>query len=382
MRYSIKILLLTIFVAALSVAENAAAQGYVSDKWFPVVVDGKAGFIDRTGKVVLEPKFDGVSYFSEGLARVSVGRDTIITSGFSQGFIDESGEMVIRPEWDVASHFSEGLAAVGYDQTKQKFELHGRTFYTSASHTWYRWGLINKKGEMVIEPKFSDVSVFRDGIAAAEITIMSERKMGFIDTNGEWVIPPKFDHASQFSEGLARVFVKGKYGYIDRSGNIVINPEYSSASDFSEGLACVKLGGDVIKPKGMSSVRLNADYGFIDKTGKVVFNVGRSGCESFSNGIARVEFGPGHRAIDRSGKFLFDASVDVWSDFCEGLAQVYLGGGEIGFIDTTGEIVIKKRFGRADDFYRGLSQVCESYDFGAKCGYIDKTGTVIWEPTK
>src|SRR5688572_32963457 len=56
-----------------------------SDNWFPVYLDGKAGYINREGKIVLEPKYDGASFFSEGLARVSVGRDTIITEGFSQG---------------------------------------------------------------------------------------------------------------------------------------------------------------------------------------------------------------------------------------------------------------------------------------------------------
>jgi hypothetical protein len=71
-----------------------------------------------------------------------------------------------------------------------------------------------------------------------------------------------------------------------------------------------------------------------------------------------------------------------WSDFREGLAEVFLKGNEIGFIDKTGQIVIRKSFGKADDFYRGLAEVCESYNFGAKCGYIDKTGKVIWEPTK
>lgn len=356
------------------------AQNYVSENWFPVVVGGKAGYIDPSGKIVLEPKFDGASYFSEGLARVGVGRDTIITAGYSQGFIDESGVIVIKPQWDVVSHFSEGLAAVGIDQTKQAFQVFGRTYYSSASHPWFRWGFIDRSGQTVIANTFSDVSEFRDGIAAAN-TDPYKPRYGFIDRTGKWTIDPSFEHANQFSEGLARVFVNGKYGYIDRSGKVVIKPRFSWARDFSEGLACVKLSGDVIEPVGMSVTRHNGDYGFIDKTGKVHFKVGREGCESFSNGFARIDVNGRHRAIDKSEKFVFDPSIDVWSDFREGLAEVYLPRNEIGFIDTTGRVVIRASFGKADDFYRGLAEVCENYDFGAKCGYIDKTGKIIWQPT-
>ncbi len=372
---------LSLILALLTIGSTSLAQ-YVSDNWFPIHLNGKAGYIDRTGKIVLKPQFDGASYFSEGMARVSVGRDTIITEGFSQGFIDETGKVVIQPKWDVVSHFSEGLAAVGFDQTKRSFQLGNKTLYTSASHTWYRWGFIDKSGKIVIEPRFSEVSEFRNGIAVAEVPIMSEWKSGFIDKTGNWVIEPIFDDASQFSEGLSRVFVNGKYGFIDERGKVAIPARFSWARDFSEGLACVKLGGDVIRPSGISTVRHNSDYAFIDNTGKVKFKVGKGGCESFSEGFARVAVGPGHRVIDKNGRFLFDPSLDVWSDFKDGLAEVYLAGNEIGFLNKAGKIAIRKAFGKAEDFYRGLAEVCESYDFGAGCGYIDKAGNVVWEPTK
>jgi len=47
----------------------------------------KTGFIDKTGKFVIEPKFDNAGPFSEGLARAT------ITEGGEEksGFIDHSG---------------------------------------------------------------------------------------------------------------------------------------------------------------------------------------------------------------------------------------------------------------------------------------------------
>lgn len=369
----------------LSFAFIVSAQ-YQSDDWFPVVVNGKAGYIDRNGKIVLEPKYDGASYFSEGLARVSVGRDTIITEGFSQGFIDETGKVVIHPQWDVVSHFSEGLAAVGYDTTKHEFKIGNKTFYTSASHPSFVWGFVDKNGKLVIDVKFHGVSEFKDGLAVASMPVMSEWKYGFIDKSGKWIIAPQLDYASQFSEGLALVFSSKnkRYGYIDKAGNQVIPFKFTSAREFSEGFACVQIGGDVVKPFGMSAIKNQGRYVFIDKVGNVVIKLKNARCRSFSEGLASFEkFGDyGEGFIDHTGKVAIKPIGGGQSEFSEGLKFVILDNGKLGYIDRTGVIVLQPPFGKMEDFYRGLAEVCESYDFGSKCGYIDKTGKLIWLLTK
>ena len=61
----------------------------------------KYGFIDKNGKVVIEPQFDSASNFSEGFACVK--KDD------KWGFIDKSGKMVIELQFDRVFDFSEGL---------------------------------------------------------------------------------------------------------------------------------------------------------------------------------------------------------------------------------------------------------------------------------
>jgi len=371
---------LILMICCLAIVAKAQHK---SDNWFPVMVDGKAGYIDRNGKVVLEPKYDGASQFSEGLARVSVGRDTIISEGFSQGFIDENGTVVIQPQWDVVSYFSEGLAAVGFDQTKTSFKLGNKTLYTSASHPWYRWGFIDKNGKVIIDTKFSDVSEFRDGIAVAN-TDPHEPKYGFIDRKGNWVIQPQFEHASQFSEGLALVFVKGKYGFIDKTGKIVIRPRFTSARDFSEGVACVRIGGDVIKPTGMSISNHPGKHAFIDKNGKIVISLKNASCRSFSEGLASFEeYGKyGEGFIDHTGRVVIKPNGGGQSDFSEGLRLAILDGG-FAWIDKAGKVAIKSPFAFAEDFRNGLASVADSLElWKANWGYIDKSGTVIWKPSR
>ncbi|EOD7173401.1 WG repeat-containing protein, partial [Campylobacter coli] len=58
--------------------------------------------MDKSGKIAIESKFDGVGNFSEGLAAVGLNG--------KWGFIDKNGEFAIKPKFDDIWDFSEGLA--------------------------------------------------------------------------------------------------------------------------------------------------------------------------------------------------------------------------------------------------------------------------------
>ncbi|HYP12494.1 MAG TPA: WG repeat-containing protein, partial [Bryobacteraceae bacterium] len=71
---------------------------------FPVKVNGKYGFIDRNGKILVNPQFDDAGMFEDGRAPVALGK--------SWGFIDRAGKLVIHPQYELADPFSDGLALV------------------------------------------------------------------------------------------------------------------------------------------------------------------------------------------------------------------------------------------------------------------------------
>lgn len=352
------------------------------DPLFVVIVNNKRGYIDRTGKIVIEPRFQGASDFSEGLASVAIS-----DNGYKEGYIDRTGKMVIEPQWDTAGKFKDGVAWVGFDQAKKEYKVGNRIFSSSPTDSFdYKFGLIDKTGKYIIEPTYTLTGDFSEGLAVVRT---KEDRFGFIDRTGKLVIPAKLDWAGSFSEGLAWIYIDGKYGYIDRSGQIVIKPKFTLAQDFSEGLACVKIGGSTRKPAfGIQTITTrdsDTHYAYIDKAGKIVFDLKVEEAHSFSEGLARFEllgkYGMGF--VDKTGKVVIQPLYGGQSEFSEGLKFVILDKGEIGFIDRAGSIVLKPKFALAGEFKNGLASVTDSLDImKAKYGYIDKTGKVIWTPTR
>ena len=84
----------------------------------PVEVEGKFGYIDAEGNVVIAPQYDLAGGFHDGLAMViewdpDGGRDP--KTGLDKqkvGFINNDGELVAPLRYDYARDFSEGRAAV------------------------------------------------------------------------------------------------------------------------------------------------------------------------------------------------------------------------------------------------------------------------------
>lgn len=131
-------------IVLLAVILVVACRPKKDDRLFPIEVKGQMGYIDKTGKVVIEPQFDNaeLEWFSEGLALVMIGdhKDTekvdqygrIPSINHKYGYIDMTGKIVIPPQFDHARPFSEGLAGV---------ETAGKN------------GYIDKTGVMIIEPQ-------------------------------------------------------------------------------------------------------------------------------------------------------------------------------------------------------------------------------------
>lgn len=74
------------------------------EKIFPEEQDGKYGYVNLEGKLVIPYQFDSADYFREGLA--------LVEENGLYGYIDKTGRKVISCQFEKAGHFYEGFAFV------------------------------------------------------------------------------------------------------------------------------------------------------------------------------------------------------------------------------------------------------------------------------
>lgn len=381
--------------------------------------EGKQGYADTTGKIVIPFKFEGFTGgFSEGLAIATLKR------GDNIGYIDKTGNYVIPPQFDEAEDFAEGLALVkikdkygydkyGYIDNKGKYAIqpqfdYATRFYRGLALVEIRnnktfinkYGLIDKTGKYRLKPSFDYiqdpdsqgisalVAEFKEGLMRVGIVDKScpkkddtsdyvKKKLGFIDRTGKIVIPLNFESVGDFYNGRAVALFRsgttakscdakgGKYGYIDKTGEVVIPPQFDKASDFSEGLAVVKVGGK---------------SGYIDVSGNFVIPFGGS---KFSEGLAAVQARDSRLVgyINKTGKFVIAPRFYIAYEFENGLADVVEMNGKEGLIDKTGKYAIEPKYDSYTRFDEGLAIVRIGADMdAAKYGYIDQTGKMVIEP--
>lgn len=293
-----------------TVAENAdQTEGAL----FGVTVNGKYGFMDKHGNLVIQPKYENTFPFSDGLAAVQVGN--------LWGYIDRHDTMIIEPQFIQVGLFSHGYAPV------------------KLQHQYLKgWGYIDTKGKLVIEPQFDHVERFHNGIAKVGMETVrgilfsmfadvgTEHEYHYIDIRGQKVPEPAPEHYATGKPGELIPFRQGELvGYVDATGEVVIKPQFIMGSEFSDGLA---------------AARKDRLLGYIDRTGAFVIPPSFEYGNEFSDGLAGVQLPEGKWGfIDKAGQVVIPGPYNwVYGGFREGVAQVTVEG-RMRYINKNGEWV-------------------------------------------
>ena len=333
------------FMGITLVQEQASAQYDIERNLFPIQYQGKEGCINKSGELVITPRFDKIYCYSSE-------EKIVFQLDGKYGFVNKNDDIVIGPLFDgisIYQGFREGLASV------QKGKKHG---------------FVNAAGEFVIEPQFESAEAFEEGLAAVKIN----GKWGFIDKIGTFVIEPKFDHVDNFHDGLSRVEIYGKMGVIDRSGKFTIPPIFDKMVGKTKGYH-----PDYPVPAFING----AGWGLINRRGEFVVK------PQFDEVAGYFNYNPGEFTgmdtplpvrsgrqwgyIDvRTGAWVVKPQFDQAYQFSEGLAPVTVGG-KTGFIDKNGQFIIKPKFDTVYGFKRGKDLV----GIGKKYALIDRNGRSI-----
>lgn len=306
----------------------------------------RCGFIDKQGKSLIAPRYEGCKRFSEGLAPVR--------QNAKWGFIDVSGNLNIPTKYDDAEPFSEGLAAVSVGK---------------------KWGYIDATGKQVIVPKFLSAQKFSDGLAFVEV---AENKFSCIEKTGkvQFAIEEVIVGVDDFKQGFAVVHKSSTAEYRNKKGEKIFGEFDRHSLSFAENLACVAVSKD----------GWNFSFGYMDEQGKLVVEPKYFRGGSFSEGLACVCIHEGEPDmlpaypfgkwgyISKDGKLLIPATYDDAGNFHDGMAQIRAGKEALcGYINSKGESVIPARYSQGYDFSDGLALVRD----GNQWKYLDKEGKAV-----
>ena len=265
----------------------------------PKLINGetKYGYIDATGKFVLEPAFDTASDFNDGAAIVTMdtkycvidkgGNVLFVNDGIindyrngyavfakidangnsSYGYLDPKGNVVIEPGFTQASNFTkDGKAYVSkgnglYEQIDktgtvlESYDLGSKYNYAISIEDGYlvypdtdtnTVGVITMKGEDIFRPKYSDIvylgndlfGMKKPGLESYEQSMVAEQAI--FNVKGEQLSDYVYYDLGTYYNGYGTATNDQSTFFVGTDGKIVSNlPKF-------EGRGTVRLLGDII----------------------------------------------------------------------------------------------------------------------------------------
>ncbi len=154
-----------------------------------VNLNGKWGFINKTGKIVIPIIYEETRYFfTNGYAAVKLNG--------KWGFVDKENKNVIPFLYDEAKYFYENLAKVKLNNN---------------------WGFIDNMGKVIVPFKYTRTGEFSGGYAAVQLGLL----WGYIDRNGNEIIKPIYNNVYYYKNGKAKVVLAGRTFFVDSTGKEV-----------------------------------------------------------------------------------------------------------------------------------------------------------------
>jgi WG containing repeat len=379
----------------------------------------------------------------------------LVRKGNQYGYTDLNGRIVIPIQYDRAASFSQGLANVWLGKQSLWINYSGKTVIVEAVPAADAPipipGRFNEYGLMTIS-KWVDlpiISMEKGKLPSinmdqyASLTNQERRYIvkktlhyGLMDRSGKIILPVEYDVVGEFHSGFATVQRGDKVGLVNQDGKIVIELNYHGISILDNGylllqknqhMALAKTSGEIIipfgtyhsislEPNGMLNVRKGIRRGLVDFQGRVLFplkhrNLGTLGEDlvrvgkykiylirinsgvylgwadvkrnkfirikyaeagNFDQGVAPFKISKkGWGLIGENGQFVLPLSptLEELRDFKYGLARAK-SEGKWGWIDHSGKMSIAAQFDLSRSFYGQLAPV----NVQKKWGLIDASG--------
>jgi hypothetical protein len=268
--------------------------------------NGKYGYIDNNGNLIIDFLYDDAQKFSEGFAAVE--------SNNKYAYIDRNNTFLTPYLFDEAYPFSDGMAKIVKDSL---------------------FGYINETGDIITKPQFVKAYDFNNGYAkiakcyftyypilkkgrpTGNLKTMKHWLFGIINKNGNYAVYCQFDSiiTTNFSTKIFECIKNNKRYKINGEGVFTNNKNFEK-KDYK--IFTLSNHSKIVKLKNQEDrfAFINSDYQIISFWFDKVYD--------FKNGLAKVILDGKFGFVNSKGYLVIDANYDSASEFKDGKAVVVL----------------------------------------------------------
>nr|WP_241254687.1 WG repeat-containing protein [Brevibacillus sp. SYP-B805] len=290
------------------------------------------GWMDNSGKVVVQPVYDAVNEPSEGL--VAVNKDG------KWGYCSLQGTVVIPLRYDEVRPVSKGRARINIDG---------------------KWGMIRADGSLLIPNDYDQLS---EDDETGLFVVEKDGKTGVLDQHGKPIVPPVYDDV-MISKELVKLTLGSKVGFYDVNSKTTTEPQF-------DGLLFTGYPDVLTFQKGDK-------WGAITVAGKViippVYDEIAFDWRQEESRVARVRLQQKWGYVDTEGKEIAPPIYEEVGPFREGIGPVKQNG-KWGYISGDGQLMTGLIFDEAEPFEDGLGKV----RWNGHVTYVNRQGAIVYQP--
>lgn len=350
--------------------EYRAIADKVIDGLVEVRSNKRIGYVDITGRILLEPTYKSISEFVDGYAVVSK----------ASYYYDENGRDRERSVYGVInSQFKEIIPCIF---SSIEYEEKSGRFKTDVGYKTLDGRYVAEVDgkELLLDKKYKYCKSFSDTCAIAVRISGGHVKYGLVDKRSNDILPPIFSRLDCVENELYKFKINDLYGLVNSKGNIILQNVYNGIGKFEDDLACVQVNvpsGDRYEQKKL--------YGYVDSLGNEILPPSYEFIGKRNNkyavvmknnlwGLFSIE---SHRlSIVPNAAFL----GPCMDDLCKiNVGGVYdknnkkTTGGLWGYVSVDGQIIIEPTYEQAYGFSEGMAAV----KLNGKWGFINSEGIIV-----
>ena len=208
--------------------------GSSDDELIPFVKDDYLGYLNREGKVVVEPIFEAYpnalifAKFKNGHAKVMDEKSS------KYGLIDTLGNWAIPPRYTDISFYSDLIAAKRtefweYIDVRQNRKWNRRfalaeSFFgqTAVVMDENKYGLLNRQGEFVLPPQYSEIVNVHDKL----LRVRDDKGFWLTDKLGKKKLPLAYQRIELIDNGILQLFRDNEMDYYLIEEDCIIEIQY------------------------------------------------------------------------------------------------------------------------------------------------------------